>query len=306
MKGKKIKFSKRVITVSVVIAAAGLLLYHLKSGDVSSKVIARVGDKAITVKDFQREISGQSFQDQGYLDTMPGKKEFLELLIRREVILNEAEKAGFYKDPEVKRQLEEIQDALRYEAKKAEERIVVTNFFRHLREKDISVLDDEVEDYWKEEVEIQVSHILVSTPAIAVELLSRIKGGESFKKLAIKYSEDVASREQGGDLGYFMRGSLVPEVEEAAFALELGEVSEVVKSPFGYHVLMKTGERKLSGKPLEDTADKIRMVLEKQKFQAYIEKLKNRTNIKVNESVLDAVRRPKAYSFKGSEYQYEK
>ncbi|MCL5007605.1 MAG: peptidyl-prolyl cis-trans isomerase [Candidatus Marsarchaeota archaeon] len=85
---------------------------------------------------------------------------------------------------------------------------------------------------------IRCEHILVEKQSIANQLLERIKKGESFEKLAQENSID-SSRKRGGDLGFFGRGMMVREFEKAAFGLEVGEVSQVVKTQFGYHIIKR-------------------------------------------------------------------
>ena len=85
---------------------------------------------------------------------------------------------------------------------------------------------------------VHCAHILVEQLSLAQELKTRIVKGESFANLAKQYSIDV-SKKRGGDLGYFSRGMMVPEFEKAAFSLEKGQVSDIVKTQFGYHVIKR-------------------------------------------------------------------
>ena len=85
---------------------------------------------------------------------------------------------------------------------------------------------------------IHCAHILVEKLSVAQELRAKIAKGESFANLAKEYSIDV-SKKRGGDLGFFGRGIMVPEFEKAAFALQKGQVSEVVKTQFGYHIIKR-------------------------------------------------------------------
>ena len=85
---------------------------------------------------------------------------------------------------------------------------------------------------------IRCEHILVEKQSLANQLLERIKKGENFEKLAQENSID-SSRRRGGDLGFFGRGMMVREFEKAAFGLEVGEVSQVVKTQFGYHIIKR-------------------------------------------------------------------
>ena len=87
---------------------------------------------------------------------------------------------------------------------------------------------------------IRCSHILVEKLSQAQQVTELLKKGESFESLAEKYSID-GSRKRGGDLGYFGRGVMVKEFEKAAFSLEKGQVSEIVKTQFGYHIIKRTG-----------------------------------------------------------------
>ena len=85
---------------------------------------------------------------------------------------------------------------------------------------------------------IHCAHILVEKLSVAQELRAKISKGESFANLAKEYSIDV-SKKRGGDLGFFGRGMMVSEFEKAAFALQKGQVSEVVKTQFGYHIIKR-------------------------------------------------------------------
>ncbi|MDE1763092.1 MAG: peptidylprolyl isomerase [Thaumarchaeota archaeon] len=85
---------------------------------------------------------------------------------------------------------------------------------------------------------IHCAHILVEKQSVAQEIKAKISSGESFSKLAQQYSIDV-SKKRGGDLGLFGRGVMIKEFEKAAFALEKGQISDVVKTQFGYHIIKR-------------------------------------------------------------------
>ena len=85
---------------------------------------------------------------------------------------------------------------------------------------------------------IHCAHILVEKQSVALEIKAKLAGGESFSKMAQQYSIDV-SKKRGGDLGLFGRGVMVKEFEKAAFALEKGQISDVVKTQFGYHIIKR-------------------------------------------------------------------
>ncbi len=127
--------------------------------------------------------------------------------------------------------------------------------------------------------EIRASHILLSlddAEAGAVreranDLLSQARGGADFAALAREHSQDEASAAQGGDLDYFGRGRMVPEFEQAAFALQVGDISEVVESPFGYHIIKLTDRRPGTTRPLaevrEEIVDQLRWQLAQQQAE---------------------------------------
>ncbi len=120
---------------------------------------------------------------------------------------------------------------------------------------------EHIEDYAAPE-EVRVRHILISpkdsSPEAdaaarrqAEELLTRIRGGEDIQTLARQYSEDPATREKGGDVGFFSRGRMLPEFERVSFSLKPGEISEVVRTQVGYHIIQLADRIPLSAEPLE-------------------------------------------------------
>ena len=88
---------------------------------------------------------------------------------------------------------------------------------------------------------IKCSHILVEKQSESLAILEKIKSGEKFGKLAKEISIDSGSAKRDGSLGYFGRGVMVKPFEEAAFKLQVGQVSEPIKSEFGYHIIKRLG-----------------------------------------------------------------
>ena len=86
---------------------------------------------------------------------------------------------------------------------------------------------------------IKCSHILVQKQSEALEIVERIKKGEKFGKIAKEMSIDSGSAKKDGNLGYFTKGMMVKPFEDAAFKLQIGEMSDPVKSEFGYHVIKR-------------------------------------------------------------------
>ncbi|MBA3750445.1 MAG: peptidylprolyl isomerase [Nitrosopumilus sp.] len=86
---------------------------------------------------------------------------------------------------------------------------------------------------------IRCSHILVKKQSEAIEIIEKIKKGENFSGLAKQFSIDKGSGKRGGDLGFFSKGMMVKPFENTAFKLQVGEISEQIKTEFGYHVIKR-------------------------------------------------------------------
>ncbi|PQZ53094.1 peptidylprolyl isomerase [Bacillus sp. MYb209] len=126
-----------------------------------------------------------------------------------------------------------------------------------------TVTDKDVKDNHKPEM--KVSHILVKDEKTAKEVKEKINNGEDFTALAKQYSEDSGSKEQGGEIAGFAPGQTVKEFEEAAYKLDAGQVSEPIKTSYGYHIIKVTGKKEL--KPFDEVKDTIRKDLEQQRLQ---------------------------------------
>lgn len=121
---------------------------------------------------------------------------------------------------------------------------------------DIEITDEELRREYEVGKEIEASHILVHDLETAEEILKKLDQGEDFSELAKEFSNDPGSGAAGGSLGYFSRGRMVPEFEAAAFSLEIGQISEPVKSDYGYHIIKVTGQ-----KPFEEAFEEVEDVL---------------------------------------------
>ncbi|EEK73468.1 MULTISPECIES: peptidylprolyl isomerase PrsA [Bacillus] len=126
-----------------------------------------------------------------------------------------------------------------------------------------TVTDKDVKDNHKPEM--KVSHILVKDEKTAKEVKEKINNGEDFTALAKQYSEDTVSKEQGGEIAGFAPGQTVKEFEEAAYKLDAGQVSEPIKTSYGYHIIKVTDKKEL--KPFDEVKDTIRKDLEQQRLQ---------------------------------------
>ncbi|MFB7351045.1 peptidylprolyl isomerase [Bacillus thuringiensis] len=143
--------------------------------------------------------------------------------------------------------------------------------------------------YEQKKPEIRVSHILVSDETLAKDIKSKIDSGEDFGSLAKEFSQDIATKEKGGDIGYFKEGDMVQAFQDAARKLKVGEVSQPVKTDFGYHVIKLLDEKKLPSfeqmKP-QLQSELISNKMDQAKINAEIQKLLDKDNIKIGEEKL--------------------
>lgn len=155
-------------------------------------------------------------------------------------------------------------------------------------EKEVEVTDKEVKEYYDTlEGQIRASHILVQDEATAKEVQDKLKAGGKFEDLAAEYSKD-GSAQNGGDLGWFGEGRMVKEFEETAFKLKEGEVSEPVKSEFGFHIIKVTETVKPFEKMKEKLTEEVRTQKTQQPdaIQKALDKAIKDANVKVNDEKL--------------------
>jgi foldase protein PrsA len=164
--------------------------------------------------------------------------------------------------------------------KEFKENIVEYLSLRKLLEPRIEITDEEIEAYYEEHKEqlgqpeeVQASHILVEDEKTAKEVEQKLKDGGDFAKLAEEFSKDPSNASNGGELGYFGKGKMVPEFEEAAFAMKVDEISGPVKTSHGYHIIKVTDKKEAKEASLKDSKDQIRDAIFEQKMQTEYEVL---------------------------------
>ena len=160
-----------------------------------------------------------------------------------------------------------------------------TDAFLDVTDEDVRDFYQKNQDMFKRDEAVRASHILLKVDEKADEsvrkkrraeidrLLQRARAGEDFAKLAKEHSEDQASAVNGGDLDFFARGRTTREFEEAAFALKTGQMSDVVTTKYGYHIIKVTDWRPPSVAPLEGITPQVRHHLVEQRFKGKVESL---------------------------------
>jgi peptidyl-prolyl cis-trans isomerase C len=209
------------------------------------KVIIRVGDQEITAQEFNDFISDLPPQYQ-MMAMGPGRRMIAEELVRFKLMAVEAQERGLDETPRVQRQMRMLRD-----------QVLAGALAEQVQEQ---IGDQAAREYFEQNQNefqgLSARHILIrfqGSPVPAREgqqerseeqaqqkaqqIRQRLEAGEDFAELARAESDDVGSGTRGGDLGTFGRGQMVPEFEEAAFGLQEGQISQPVRSPFGYHII---------------------------------------------------------------------
>ena len=252
------------------------------------QVLAEVEGSAITTGDFTRELKNLPEYLKAMADTPQGRKEMLDTMVIRELILKQASKDGLDKGPEIEEKLQDLKKRLIVEAflkKKVEAESQVADA-------DLKKFYEQNKDKFKAGEQIKASHILVKTEKEAKEILAQLKAGGNFEELAKKNSVDSSSA-KGGDLGWFGKGSMVPAFEKAALGLKEGQISDVVKSDFGFHIIKLTGKRPAGIRPFEEVKDQIKAAIlpskQQEVFQKIKEDLKKNAKVTIKEDALNAM-----------------
>jgi len=260
-------------------------------------VIAKVGNENITVKNFIERMEATPPAYQSYINTEPGKKQFIDLMVREKLLLEYAKKSGVNKKEEYKNAIKDFAAEQKKQFKDYEDGLLMEMFLKDLQTTSINPTEDEINKYYEENksdftnpVAVVAKHILVQSKEDADAALARIKGGESFDKVAKEVSTDRISAEKGGLIGPFRKGELVPEFEKAVFNLKTGEISEVIETPFGFHIITKVSEEKLPAVPEDQAKAEIKKFLAKTKFEGWFEDKKKTLNVSVDYAKLNGIK----------------
>ncbi len=269
----------RGIALLMVITVSGILGCTRQQ----QPIVAKIGDRVITLEEFNKRIERLPKHYRKIVSKQ--KRDFLNEIIKEELLYMEAMKMGVDKDPEVRELIAE-----------ARKKIIASRLIKNRVEDKIAVDEEAVRRYYDEHSEEfmlperwRASHILVDTLEEAQNIREKLQQGASFEKLAMNLSLD-ASANREGDIGYFSKGQLVPEFEEAAFALEVGEISDIVKTQFGYHIIKLTDKKSPEVQEFSTIKELIKKELEREEKKHLLEKLmqelENSYEITINEDML--------------------
>ncbi len=281
---------KTISTLAALMLVTAIAVAQDKPAAQADPIVVAAGDLAIKQSEFEGAIKTLPAEYQQYA-MGPGKKQFAEDYLKMKMLAAEGMKAGLDKDPELLKQLNLMRENLVAQAqlKKIEAGVAVSDA-------DLQKAYDANKNQYEQ---VKAKHILVAfkgSPAAqqgkpelteeqakakAEDLRKQIVGGASFEDLAKKESDDTGSGSNGGELGEFGRGQMVPEFEKAAFEAKPGDVTPVVRTQFGYHII-KVEEH--SNTPFAQ----VKATLEKQerqtRLQSTLDKMKADAKVTYNDA----------------------
>lgn len=244
-----------------------------------NKVLAVVGGREIRQSDFDLLLQQIGPQRAMQFQSPEGQKQLLDELIHQELFLIDG-KANKIDETEA------FQEELAF----VKDNMIKQYAIRTLLDA-VTVEDAELEAFYNQnaamfrnEESVTASHILVDTEEKAHEILGELKGDKAFEDAAKEYSS-CPSSQNGGDLGNFTRGKMVPEFENAAFALDIDQISDVVQTQFGFHIIKVTDKQEASQKSFEEAKQDIQntVLLQKQqdKYLAKVDEIKANVEVEV-------------------------
>ncbi|MFA5068760.1 MAG: peptidylprolyl isomerase [Candidatus Omnitrophota bacterium] len=268
------------VAVVMILAALGC------SRKAKDSIIASVNGRQITLKMVDEKIEKlpqyyQSFAAQH-------KKEIVDEMIVEELLYDEAKRRKFPQDPDTR---ELINDAIK--------KILISRVIEDETRKTDPVSDDDAGAYYEQNKEkymipemVRASHILTSTEEDAEAVKTELENGADFSVVAKTYSKDL-TKDRGGDLGYFKKGQMIPEFENAAFSLNVGETSGIVKTRFGYHIIRLTDRKPAAFRSFEEVKDDVTTSIirdkQRQSFAAFTKTLKDKARISLNQDMLKSI-----------------
>lgn len=269
------------IALRTLLAGASLCLMAATASAAASDPVAKVGSETITQGELQAatEEIGQQFmrlpEDQRRLAV-------LSALIDIKALAQEAEKANLAEDPEVASQLAFQRDRTLHNAYFEREGVsgITEEDLKARYDLEIGAIEP-VEEY-------HARHILLETKEAAEEVIAEIEGGADFEAVARERSTGPTGP-QGGDLGFFQKGQMVPPFEEAVLAMKPGEVTkEPVETQFGWHVIQLVETREAEKPAFEDVKEQVRQAVLRERYFELVQKARSELDVEYVDPELKA------------------
>ncbi|MBF0336938.1 MAG: peptidylprolyl isomerase [Nitrospirae bacterium] len=250
--------------------------------------IVKLGQETITSEQLQDELAKLPPNIKAMFTGKDGLKRLVDEVKKREVLYLEAKKVGLDKDPEFVKKIAEFRKI----------NLINTLIQKNVQTANVKVTPEEAKKYYddnqKEFVmpeQVRAVHILVKTEKEATDLYDKLKKGGDFAAAAKASSLDTATADKGGDLGFFSRGQMELNFDEAVFKLKKGELSTPVKTSFGYHIIKVVDTKEAKVTEFEAVKQMIIQYLtgEKQKkaFDSYYSSVEKNYSVQVDEKALD-------------------
>jgi parvulin-like peptidyl-prolyl isomerase len=254
-------------------------LLQKEAAKLDRNTVAIIGKYVIT-KEKYKIITDYMRQKYDYKLTADQEKEFIDFIINKKLMAMEARAMGYADREDIKVKYEWDFDD-----------IISHIYYQENIERKTGVGSGAASDYYNANkgdfTEIKAQHILVKSRDMAKNLYKRAIAGENFDELAKKYSEDETTKASGGNLGFFSKGVMVKEFEDAAFGLSRDEVSEPVRTTYGWHIIKVIDKRQIS---FDESKDKIMNMIKDKKakdvFDKTIGDLKKKYKVQVNEDII--------------------
>jgi parvulin-like peptidyl-prolyl isomerase len=245
-------------------------------------VLARVGKLKISQSEFQRKLADVSQGYQDYVLTPSGRRQFLDVLIREKLVLAAAQHSDVPRSADFRARLEQLRRDEEERVRDGSEALLTTMWIEDLRRRgELKVSETEVREYIaKNPNEVEVRHVLLGSAEKAEAVAKKLRSGANFAKVAQEQSLDASTAAQGGKFPPLMYGEVIPEIEEVVFRMRVGEIGGPLKSKFGYHVVRKDGEKRLSADDAE-TRERVARLIEKQKLDRYLQKVQDKFPVEV-------------------------
>jgi len=234
--------------------------------EMENKVLIKIDNHEITEQDVNQFLQTMG-QEGMQFNNEEGKKQIANELMNQHLLYLDAKESGLENDEDFKKELEIAKEQIlrQYSMKKVLENVQVS--------------DEEIEDYFNSHKDnfsnvyrYKASHILVEDEEKANDIKAKIDNNESFEELA-KANSTCPSAENGGDLGTFATGQMIPEFDQELEAMEVGQISQPVKTQFGYHIIKLVEKDLARGDDLASNKKDIEnLLLGKKQQEAYLEK----------------------------------
>ncbi len=246
-----------------------------------NKTLATVNGVSISEQDVETMLQRLGSQRAARFESVQGRQRILEDLITQQLLLADAKENSLEQEEAFQEQLSKVKDdvLIQYSVQKLINAVQIDS-------KEVQEYYEQHKDEFMTGDSVQASHILLDNETVAQEVLGKLNDGMTFEEAANVFSK-CQSEQNGGDLGFFTRGKMVQEFEEVAFAMEVGEISQPVKTQFGYHIIKLVARKPARPSVFAEVEDQLgQQLLETKRNETYQQKsqaLRGKYTVVVND-----------------------